>query len=288
MTEKERWWFNHNFHRTLENVIAREFEITPRYSSLHSWGYSTTAYYVETKNPSRNYVVRLTPFSEERKMRIKKDNEMAMYLRDKLPIPAILPNKYGEGFSFIEREVDSRGIVMLENSFLRLSEHAQGALPVELTEDIYRQLLELLNNIHAIPCENLGLGALDAISGSTGPGVLLHGDLTPMNVLVYNDKVVAVFDFEEACVGPVEWDVAKTLVFSWFRLPRRSFTEMLEMTRRFYSRDVSPDLILTFARKHIGDRLKDIIDHKDSHNDQYFWDSDYNFTQGKLVELEGA
>ncbi|MBN1162417.1 phosphotransferase [Patescibacteria group bacterium] len=285
MNALDKWCFNYEFHKKLEEVVAREYGIKPTFSDLISWGYTTNAYFIETKNKTKRYVARLTKYSPAKIKETERDLFMTKYLADSIPIPKLFENKRGELITFIKKETDKQGVLLMENAMMRLSEYIEAVPPFDMTDDIYKQVLVMLKKVHSHTIPDYEFSVINEPKVGKKEYKLLHGDLTPSNVLVAHGKVIVIGDFDESCIGPVEWDLAKTLVFSWFRMKERKFTDVFELTKEVYRENLLPDLILEYSKNHIEYRLDNINRHKTSYEKPHEWEADYNFTNSKLEEL---
>jgi hypothetical protein len=130
---------------------------------------------------------------------------------DDLGVPVVRP---------VDRRVHTLG--GLRMSFWELAEHDRSAVPTPAQAG--GLLAELHQSMRAIPLDliNQRIPALDDLEASGVPAAdvdaveaalpqrplqVLHGDAHPGNMLL-TDRGWVWHDFEETCIGPVEWDLA--------------------------------------------------------------------------------
>ncbi|KKU30093.1 MAG: hypothetical protein UX44_C0027G0003 [candidate division WWE3 bacterium GW2011_GWA1_46_21] len=241
------------YHKELEETIAHEYGIEPTFTNILAWGYTTTAFFVETK--AGNHTARLSTYSSAKLASVEKDVITSQALNAVLPTARFVKNKTGAYTSIVK------------NGILRLSEHIEGVPPFDMTVNILNQCVDLLVILHR-------------------RANFLHGDPTPSNFLVSYNKVVAILDFEESKSGPVEWDLSKMAVFFWFRMQDRAPAQVLKaILNRYNSKNIDLTLLMTLCKKHIQNHLDNIRQSMTYYSDKTAWEQDVAFTVARLAEI---
>ena len=252
MNGKERYIAGlKKYHKHLEKVILDEYALTVKYINVMAWGYTTTALYVETDHG--NYTARLSVFSDEKLEMIKKDIGISHKLHNILPTAEHIRNKDGQYYT------------LFENKILRLSKHIEGATAFEMDMEQYIKVIEILKKIHKAG--------------------ILHGDLTPSNLLLSYGKIVGILDFEESFNGPVEYDLARTCVFFWYRMEDIPFREVFDVTLKEYDSPVDEPKFADFCEKHAQNHSEQVRLHKEVYDSEEFWKEDYEFSRKALKEI---
>lgn len=281
-----KWWFNKKFHEKLAEVIENEYGLKCAFTNLTSWGYTTTAYYVETNKG--NLIARLSKNTAGKIEKIEKEVKISNYLRNIIPTTHYIRNLRGCYIIHIKNECDSflKNMALIENTYLRVSKHIEGIPPFDMNFIILEQMVKYLKIIHE-QNPNIPEVKLKKYYPNKKNQKLLHGDLTPSNVLLSYGNITGILDFEEAMIGPVEWDLSRTAVFSWFRMHDLPFKEVLKFVLEKYdNKDVSEKLTKELSKKHLEDRVENLVKNKYIHEDIKFWNEDYEFTKDMLSKID--
>jgi len=267
MTEKELYLENlREYHNALAITLEKEYGIFATYTEAMAWGYTSTAFYVKTKE--QDYVARVGQPTEEKKGGMEKDIFFANRLKEILPTAKFAKNKSG---SYISK---------LGDRIMCVSEHIKGMPPFKMNETVYKESMDKLKLIHEFSTEKLEPYV-------SGKGRLLHGDFTPSNILVSYDKLVGILDFEMAHLGDVEWDIAKAVVFFWFRWKNASFQRSLKTALEGYDdKSLNEQKILKYAKEHTHRHLKNIVAHKEYYDETKTWDEECDFVIERLRIIE--
>lgn len=258
---------------TIKLLLKEEYAIIPRVFEKSAWGYNTVAYYVQ--HSSDTYVVKVTPTSKEKLVGCQKDVLISTLLSPALPTPRYLKNRHGEYMT------------NASDLIIRVAHYIEGTSPFKMNIPVYKQIIQLLAVLHTTPVDSV----LKALLGQNlnvldGGSVFLHGDLTPSNVIVADDKVVGLMDFEDSLIGPVEYDLARSAVFSWFRMDSMPFKDLVDLTMEEYKGSADRLKMLNYCVRHARNHLKQVVEHKGSYKDEVFWNDDYNFSSKALKEIE--
>lgn len=262
------------YNKNLDARLLENYKITSKFTTVLSWGNNTTAYYV--KSTAGEVVARVTANTPATRETCTKDVMLSQLLSGHLPTSDFLPNKHA---TYLTEFEDTLG----KKCILRVSKFVPGLNPFEMNYDIYMQSLTLLHKLHqltvALELPNVGVPNNDTR--------LLHGDLTPSNILVSYGKVCAILDFERACKGPVEYDFAFTMVFSWLRMPTTPFNEIFDKTLKLcdIQKAENKDLLYYYAKKHLQEFTDNIKASKNSYTKLARWQEDLRFAQQQLTKL---
>ena len=151
--------------------------------------------------------------------------------------------------------------------------------------DILEQMVKILKKMHPIDIAGVAwrFGIASPPTTDHRNDVLLHGDLTPHNVLVSFGKIVAVMDFELAFVGPLEWDLARTAFFSWNYMKNISFEQVAQFVLEKYANDsINSDLFYKYVVENAQKHLDSVEKHRNDYDHQEDWDKDNNFATKQL------
>jgi len=260
--------------KDIAEIMNDLYGITPQVVDKSAWGYSTVAYYVEDPE-KKKYMVKASIFSEDKLKRAKKDVAISEILRCEFPTPIYFKNSLGEY------------ITVKNNVILRVAKYIEGTAPFDMSINIFEQVIQYLKRLHNFDLNNINveLPTLDV------PGkhkVLLHGDLTASNIIVANNIIVGLMDFEDSLLGPAEYDLARSSVFCWFRFKNTPFQTIFDIAVAKYAADLDKGLILSFAIEHAACHLEQVINNKAKYDDKVFWNDDYNFSKKALEEIKAT
>jgi len=148
--------------------------------------------------------------------------------------------------------------------------------------DIVLQAVEILHEMHQIKPEtiNYPLEKFDCDAPK-----FLHGDLTPSNMLISYGKIMGVIDFELSILGPVEYDLARLAIFSWFRMGDTPFLNVLQKVKEKYPEGTSLELLEKFSLLHCQMHLDNIKKHEKGYIDEKTYQEELIFTEGRLKVL---
>lgn len=271
--EKEAYLANlAKYHKELEDFIYVEYDIKTTYSEAMSWGYNTTVFYIQSEKG--NFVAKLTHPTAEKLKKIEKEILLSNKLRSKLPTSRYLPNKNGNW------------TCEFKNMIFRVSEYIPGTPPFDMNYDILKQAVEFLKSIHLTKLSGISIPVFENGNYNT----FLHGDLTPSNILISFGKICGIIDFEEAMFGPVEYDLSRLAVFSWFRMKEKKFDEILGFILERYGNDIhGTNLDLKLLKKisldHAKSHLDNTIMNKNHYENIKDWEHDCDFAQSMLKRL---
>lgn len=258
------------YHKLLEQALLEEYNISTDYLEVLAWGFTTTAFYIKSK--SNAYLVRLSNYSKEKLEGVNKEITLSNYFNSRIPTSKYLKNKSG-GYTNI-----------YEDRILRVSEYIEGIAPFDINTDMFKQMIEVLKIIHSSEIPNVDLPKKPF---ENKPLKFLHGDLTPSNILISYGKIVGVLDFEMSLLGPVERDLAKTILFGWYRTPGSTFENVLTSALGFYNqKDVDVALMMKYTFEYAKEFLDNIISHKAIYNHKKDWEHDFDFAKRKLEILK--
>ena len=273
------------FHEKLEKIIEENWGITPQFTNPFSWGYSSTGIYVKDVN-QKEYVGMLAENTPSKRAAMEKNFTIASKLNLSVRVPEQLKTKDGKFLLDIPR-IEIKSGKDVENKLLSLGNFLSGIPPFDMNEDITLQAVNILREIHQVNPNSLGI-RLDTIECEKPK--FLHGDLTPSNILVGYGKIIAVLDFELSLIGPVEYDLARLAVFSWFRIQDSSFIVLLEKVQEEYgtegATETSMELMKEFALLHCQKHLNNVKQHKDVYETEKAYKADLLFTERQLETLK--
>lgn len=241
------------YHKDLTDVVEKNYGVITQYLEVISWGYHTTALYLKATD-NAEYLIKLTGWSEEKEKLILKDVKLSHDLKPVIPTPVYIPNHSG------------RHITRYQDKILRLSHYISGLAPLNMDYDILGQMIAVLKKIHGFN--------------------ILHGDLTPHNVLVSYGKLVAVMDFELSFEGPKEYDLARTSVFSWNYFKDEGFENIGKFVLEKYADDrIDTDLFYSLCIENARKHLDAVTDHRGDYDNKQDWKRDYDFAKNQLEKL---
>lgn len=242
------------YHKDLTDVVEKSYGVKTLYLEVISWGYHTTALYLKATDDAE-YLIKLTDWSEEKEKLILKDVKLSQDLKSAIPTPVYIPNQSG------------KYITRYQDKILRLSHYISGLAPLDMNYDILGQMVGVLKKIHSFN--------------------ILHGDLTPHNVLVSYGKLVAVMDFELSFEGHKEYDLARASVFSWNYFKDESFENVAKFVLEKYADDkIDPDLFYRLCIENAKKQVDFISKHVKDDNLKGDWRKDYEFSLKQLKKLQ--
>jgi tRNA A-37 threonylcarbamoyl transferase component Bud32 len=257
------------YHEQLAQVLMTYYDITPMYMEVLSWGYNTTAFYI--KSAGGEFSMRIVDFSEPRQEALIKDIAVSRKLGLYLPTAEYIESKaqkFLTAFTDIENE----------KKLMRVAKFITGVQPFDMTTDILNQAIAYLKRMHDVQVSDELKPELGRIENPKKQYVLLHGDLTPSNLLVSFGKVVAILDFERAALGPIEYDLARTTVFCWFRMATESFRQVFDNVADSYG-NVNKDLMFRYSLDHAKEHLDNVTQAKARYTEESLWQKDLTFAQ---------
>lgn len=264
------------YHKKLEVILAQNYGIKTQYLETLSWGYHTTAFYIKSAE-DREYLLKMADWSTEKEAAIRKDLELSNLLRNVIPTP-----------TYIET-LEGKLLCRFEDKILRVSHYISGLSPLDMSYSILGQMIDVLKQMHsfsASPSQNeVHLPILTKESHLKG-FKLLHGDLTPHNILVSFGKIVAVMDFETSFVGPVEYDLARTSVFSWNYMGKESFEQTAKFVlERYNHSEIDTQKFLKYVVEDAQKHLAAIYENRQKYDRDEKWKKDRDFALAQLERL---
>ena len=278
--EKEAYLANlAKYHQELEDFIFSEYGIKTTYSETMSWGYNTTVFYIQSDRG--NFVAKLTHPTPEKLIKINKEIALSNKLHNELPTSKYLLNKNGKWTCNYKA---SRNPPKADkNIVFRISEYVAGTPPFDMNFDILEQAVGFLKKIHSIKISDVVIPTYEDKNYDT----FLHGDLTPSNILISFGKICGIVDFEEAMYGPIEYDLSRLAVFSWFRMKENKFSEILDFITQKYDvsangESVDQKLLKKISLDHAKSHLDNTIMNKEHYENIKDWEHDCDFAQSML------
>ncbi len=267
------------YNKHIEDLVTQEYDLQIKFLNLINWGYNTTAFYLETT--AGKLILRLSTYSDTKLHAIQKDILISELLSDLLPIPHFIKSKKGNHICVI---TDEQGV----KKILRLSDHMEGVMPFNPTKDIIGQTAAFLKRLHTqMPAQKLALlkdsNMLEVKDSESS--VLIHGDLTPSNILIAHNQLVRVVDFENACLGPKELDLARASVFFWFRMENLKFEEVLGMFLETYTAKVDSAMLYDFSRAFVVEHVTNVTNSKEMYDSDEAWTEDLKFSNHMLTKF---
>lgn len=265
-----------DFKRWLNIYFGLETELLEEKPS--SWGYSTSCYYLKAKDG--DYAVSISRHSTKKLVLINKDIYISNFLKPVVPTPTYLQTKNKNNF------------IVKNEHIIKINKYINGVPPFEMNLNILKEAVYILKNIHSTLAPGIKLSSPKGLSKYENKR-FLHGDLTPSNMLVSNNRIIGILDFEHCFIGPIEWDLARCLVFSWFRMYEKvTFEETLNLVLEVYGSDlVNKKLLLEFSIKNAQTYLHNIVKHKEKYEDKEWFTMEYDFAKEmmkyiKTIKLE--
>lgn len=251
-------------HKLIEEVVSNQWNVQTQYLENIFWGYNTSAFYIKAHN--NEYILRTTKNTVSKQKLLKIDLGLSKYLNNVVPTSMYLKTTKNKDFYMDDKRI------------YKLSKYIQGVPPFDMSLEIFKQAVEMLYKIHQTPPPPQKTIKLK-IKGKT----LLHGDLTPSNILISHDKVVGILDFELAFLGPAEYDIARASTLSWFRLQEIPFQEFISTAEKAYEKELDRKLLLRLSKHTAEKHLANIVKYKGNYENEKMWLKDYLFAQ-KIVE----
>lgn len=252
----------------ISKIAGESYGIVPQVVDKSAWGYSTVAYYVESAE-QKKYIVKAALFSDDKLKRAKKDTALSEILRNDFPTPVYFKNSSGEY------------ITVTNNIILRVAKYIEGTAPFDMNLQIFEQVIEYLHRIHSFDLKKINI-ELPELNVPGKKNVLLHGDLTASNIIVANNVIVGLMDFEDSLLGPAEYDLARSAVFCWFRFKETPFQTIFDVAKK----ELDSKLFLNFCLQHAENHLNQVIKNKSKYDDDVFWNDDYNFSKKAVEEIK--
>jgi aminoglycoside phosphotransferase (APT) family kinase protein len=254
------------------NILIDAYGITPSIVEKSAWGYTTAAFYVET-NDGTKYMIKTAESNDEKLKRANKDVRLSEILRPLFPTPVYLKNSSG-GY-----------ITLSKNVIYRVSEYIKGTAPFDMNMNIFEEVISYLKRFHEFDLRNIDI-ELPVLEIPDKLNCFLHGDLTASNIIVADNIISGVMDFEDSLLGPAEYDLARSSVFCWFRFKNIPFQKVFDTTVEKYGKSVDAKLILNFAVKHAQYHLNQVVNNKSKYDDEVFWKDDFNFSKKASEEIQ--
>lgn len=248
---------------SLSKILCENYAIKPKIVDKSAWGYSSVTYYVEDES-GKKYAAKTTIYSDEKKQKLDRDISLSLQLNKLVKTPNYI------------RDTNGQYLLKTENALIRVSDYIEGTSPFDMNMDIYVQVVELLKEIHRFPVTDLSIDLAEHEPKSENPK-LLHGDLTPSNIIVAFDVIAGVLDFEDSFIGPAEYDLSRSAVFGWFRMKNIPFQEVFDITHERYP-GADRKLTYEFALQHSKNHLDQVVQNKNKYTDMVFWNDDYLFS----------
>jgi thiamine kinase-like enzyme len=259
----------------LTEILIKSYNIEPEIIDKSAWGYNTIAYYVRDVG-KKQYIFKVTNYNQDNEMRAQKDIHFANYLKQWIPTTTYIKN------------IDGNYMLLSDNKIIKVAHYVEGTAPFDMDLEVYEQVVNYLGIIHSVPTPDLGIDVPNLPTSEGSEQKFLHGDLTASNIIVADNNIRVVLDFEDACIGPVEYDTARSAVFCWFRMTMVSFAEVYKLTIDKYEGEIKPEIFLDHAIKHAQNHLDQVIQHKNNYKDMVFWNDDYNFSKNALEEIKAS
>lgn len=248
---------------SLSKILSNNYAIKPKIIDKSAWGYSSVTYYVEDES-GKKYAAKTTIYSDEKNIKLERDISLSLKLGKLVKTPNYIRDNTGQY------------LLKVDNVLIRVSDYIEGTSPFDMNMDIYVQVVELLKEIHRFPIADLSLNLIKHEPNTEKPK-LLHGDLTPSNIIVAFDIIAGVLDFEDSFIGPAEYDLSRSAVFSWFRMKNIPFQEVFDITHERYP-GADRKLTYDFAVQHSKNHLDQVTQNKNKYTDMVFWNDDYLFS----------
>ena len=253
-------------------LLEYEYGIKATLIDKSAWGFTSTAYYVRD-GANRQYIAKVAMVSEEKLAKSQKDILLSTLLHGVVNTPNYLRNSQGE-YLTVGKEL-----------LLKVADYIEGTAPFDMNTKILEQMAITLKKIHCFPLADVNYelrgyeSVLQGIDVKGSETKLLHGDFTPSNVIVADNVIKGVIDMEDSLTGPVEYDLAVSAVFGWFRMKNIPFTKALDSVKNAYDGKVSQSLLNTFAVEHTRRYLNHVKNSKENYKDESNWQDDFNFAQ---------
>ncbi len=261
-------------HEALKDRVHQMYKIEIAKSELISWGYHSFTIYMETAT-GRKIIARIANKTPERDVLLQRAILVEQLLAEVIPTPRYIENIEGSCITDFEKQT------------IRLHEHIEGTAPFDMNKEIFVQMIDVLNKIHGFSNKAKGLDKLYLPTMPAENYVLLHGDLTPSNIIVASNKISGVLDFENTILGPAEYDLAYMTLFSWYRFKRIDFTNLTDLIKHHYHdyNSIDIDKLNDFAKKILERHLNNIIKHKDDYINKEHWKNEKEYFQNLSTRL---
>lgn len=262
-----------NADQTVNLILQKAYGVTPDVLEKSAWGFNSTAYYF--RQGDDQFVAKVTLSDPEKLAKCQKDVQLSMALANIVPTSTFIPNKNGD---FITQD---GGFIV------RVARFVAGAPPFDMNSRVYKSMLDQLRKFHLVPLADL-LPVIKPLKLPVleGSKTFLHGDLTPSNVIVAGDKIQAVLDFEDSLIGPVEYDLARCAVFSWFRWQQADFEQVFHETLTGYGNRIDQTKLADYCQRHVQEYLEHIVEYKAKYDNLTNWTDDYNFARQSAAAIE--
>ena len=178
--KKNEYLFKKEFHEKLEKILKQKYDIEAKYTENFSWGYTSTSTYIKDKDDNE-YVARLSNNTPEKLAVTKKDIKVTEALKEKnlsVKLRDYLENVKGKFITSVDDVRDQAGNILLENKILMVHPYIQGTPPFDMSEDVLKQAVELLFEIHKINPGEIDF-PLEKLTDDADKWLFLHGDMTP-------------------------------------------------------------------------------------------------------------
>lgn len=264
------------FHNNIAENIQDNYDVKVLWTKVIAWGYQTIGVYMEDVN-HKKYIIKLTRKEYEKKEKMIRSILVEEYLYDKIPSALYVKNTNDDWIT--EYSNGEYG-----DYLLRLQHHIEGVPAFDMTFDILSQTIDYLKIIHSSEPPHIALPTYESTREIDYK--LLHGDLTPSNILVSFGNVTGILDFEECMLGPVEFDLSRLAVFSWFRMSDIAYDEVLKKTLELYGiQKYDLKWLHELSVHQLEERLANLEKYRHEYEDDKPWKDDYDYTSKKLGEI---
>ena len=260
----------------VREILEESYGVTAEILERSFWSHATVGYYIKDSE-SNEYVLKLNLDSPEKRENLEREIYLCNFFSDRLPTQQYVATKSGEK------------LLIAEKRLIRLSRYMHGVPPFEMTPEIFGKIVQVLNVIHATPLESIKIDLPHVknmeecpLKENLAKDYFLHGDLTEANVLVADDEIVGVLDFELACVGPIEYDLSRSLVFCWGRMLDEKIEDLIKIIRDKYENGFSERVMLAFCVNHLEKRLEENVKNRPKYPNQNEWRQEHEYIQGML------
>lgn len=236
--------------KSIQNFIKQTYDIDVKFTNVFSWGYNSASIYVLDKKDNA-FVARVREYNRDAKEKLHKEIFFADYFKDLFITPKFVKSKKDESITYFKG-----------HTFL-IHKHISGIAPFDMDLEILAKACIIAHSIHQLEIPDYPLVKFK--STQKYDPKLLHGDITPYNLLTENNDLVALLDYEEVMTGPIERDLARLCLISWFKMAESTdimLSTCVDAAINAYPTSIDRDYLASLIKEQLNERISNINKNK--------------------------
>ena len=260
--------------KSIENFITKTYNLDVKFSNVFSWGYNSASIYILDKNDNA-YVARVREYNKTVKEKLNKEIFFADYFKTLFRTPSFVKTSKGEYITYFK------------GHSILIHKHISGVAPFDMDLEILGKACEIAYRVHQLKIPDYPLQKYST-KASYKPK-LLHGDITPYNLLTENNDLVALLDYEEIMIGPLERDLARLVLISWFKLAETSdilISTCVNVAVKSYPGQVNEAMLIQIIHEQLNERINNIKKHKKNYKSALAYKQEMAYVEQFLARMD--